>query len=77
MGTATTPRHRAEKSPTALWGDLRRRAAHLLAGRDLYADDAILRPTGTRPAGVVKPTAVDEARTSLLPATRSGIPSPT
>ena len=44
MGTATTPRHRAEVPRTVAWADLRRSVARLLAGRDLYADDAILRP---------------------------------
>ena len=43
MGTATTPRHRADVPRTAAWADLRRSAARLLAGRDLYADDLVLR----------------------------------
>lgn len=48
MATATTPRHRAEVPRTAVWADLRRSVAHLLAGRDLYADDVILRPAVAR-----------------------------
>lgn len=50
MATATTPRHRAEVPPTAVWADLRRSVARLLAGRDLYADDLVLRPAVVRPA---------------------------
>lgn len=43
MGTASTPRHRADVSRGPRWADLRRVAARLLAGRDLYADDLVLR----------------------------------
>ena len=49
MGTVTTPRHRADVPRTAVWADLRRGAAHILAGRDLSADDAILRPASSTP----------------------------
>ena len=50
MATATTPRHRADVPRRAVWADLRRGVARLLAGRDLYADDAIRRPAGVRPS---------------------------
>lgn len=49
---AVTPRHRAEPGPGRLRSDLLRGVARLLVGRDLYADDLLLRaeaaPTGTR-----------------------------
>lgn len=52
MGLAATPRHRAEVSRTQAFAALRRRAAHLVVGRDLYADDQVLRggtPALSRP----------------------------
>ena len=64
MGSDTTPRHRAEMPRTAAWSDLRRSVAHLLAGRDLYADDLLLRPV----------TADDEEiwAAAITPAARPG-----
>ena len=44
MGSVTTPRHRADTTRSLAFADLRRSLAHLLAGRDLYEDDKILRP---------------------------------
>ncbi len=43
MGITTTPRHRAERPRGIAWPELRRSVAHVLAGRDLYADDLVLR----------------------------------
>lgn len=43
MGLATTPRHRADVPRAQAFAELRRRAAQLVVGRDLYADDALLR----------------------------------
>jgi len=58
MGLATTPRHRAETSRAQAFADLRRRAAQLVVGRDLYADDAILRSNTTRTAEATEDDAV-------------------
>ena len=43
MGLATTPRHRADVPRAQAFAELRRRAAQLVVGRDLYADDVLLR----------------------------------
>lgn len=50
-----TPRHRAETSRSQAFADLRRRVALVVVGRDLYADDRVLRGEAPRPAGAALP----------------------
>lgn len=52
--TTTTPRHRADLPREQALADLRRGLARVLVGRDLYADDAVLRAeAGAGPRGPV------------------------
>lgn len=78
MGTSTTPRHRAETSPSAFWGDLRRAAARVIAGRDLYADDAILRPAVAQASSITPaPTAPDNRKgTTVVGGAYTGLSEP-
>lgn len=57
MGPATTPRHRADVPRAQAFAELRRRAAQLVVGRDLYADDVLLRGD----AGTSTETTEDDA----------------
>jgi len=68
MGPATTPRHRADISRAQVFAELRRRAAQLVVGRDLYADDVILRGATGRPT---ETTADDTVWTALQPGSGS------
>ncbi len=58
MGPVTTPRHRADVPRTQAFADLRRRAAQFVVGRDLYADDALLRGEATRSTEATEDDAV-------------------
>ena len=65
MGLVHTPRHRAEVPRQVKLANLRRGLATLLAGRDLYADDRILRPDV--PDRAARAPATDELWKALPP----------
>ena len=52
-----TPRHRAERRRGPDLADLRRRTARVVIGRDLYADDLVLKDEARTENAVVPPVA--------------------